>query len=156
MNGEANIKHMILGLANNGVNFNDKKIISIFDNDKAGQNSLGKNFKKIEDKEYKQLTDNDGNISNVFFGFLLPKTDGFSNNFTIENMYSGEKYKEAFQIAFNKRTENNFFNNFVDDISKFIKEDSKNILADNCKDFEDSDFEHFKKLFDFIEDIKNL
>ena len=29
MNGESNIKHMMLGLANNGVDFKGKKIIAI-------------------------------------------------------------------------------------------------------------------------------
>jgi predicted ATP-dependent endonuclease of OLD family len=155
MNGEANIKHMILGLANNGVDFGIKKIIAIFDNDKAGIKSFGENFKKIECKTYKQLIDNDGNLSSVFFGFLLPKKNSCNYDFTIENMYDGEKYKDALKKAFEKRTDNSFFNNFVDDISKQIKEDAKNLLADNCKSFQDVDFQDFKELFNLIQDIKD-
>lgn len=156
MNGEANIKHMMLGLANNGVNFNGKKIIAIFDNDKAGQDSFSKNFKKIENKVFKHLVDNDGNPSDTFYGFLLPKTQSFPSDFTIENMYNGEKYKNALSIVFSNRNDNDFFNNFVDEISKQIKEDAKNQLADNCKKFNDDDFSHFRELFNLIKDIKSF
>ena len=155
MNGEANIKHMILGLANNGVDFETKKIIAIFDNDKAGIKSFGENFKKIEGKTYKKLIDNDGNLSSIFFGFLLPKKISCNYDFTIENMYDGGKYKDALKKAFENRTDDSFFNDFVDDISKQIKEDAKNLLADNCKSFEDVDFAHFKELFKLIKEVKN-
>ena len=154
MNGEANIKHMILGLANNGVDFETKKIIAIFDNDKAGIKSFGENFKKIEGKTYKKLIDNDGNLSSIFFGFLLPKKISCNYDFTIENMYDGGKYKDALKKAFENRTDDSFFNDFVDDISKQIKDDAKNLLADNCKSFEDVDFAHFKELFKLIKDVK--
>ena len=155
MNGEANIKHMILGLANNGVDFETKKIIAIFDNDKAGIKSFGENFKKIEGKTYKKLIDNDGNLSSIFFGFLLPKKISCNYDFTIENMYDGGKYKDALKKAFENRTDDSFFNDFVDDISKQIKDDAKNLLADNCKSFEDVDFAHFKELFKLIKEVKN-
>jgi len=157
MNGESNIKHMMLGLINNGVDFNGKKIIAIFDNDGAGQKGFNSNFKKIENKMYRQLTNNNGNPSDIFYAFMLPKTDSFSSDFTIENMYTGIKYKEALVSAFEARnTDDNFFNNFVDKVSEQIKLDAKNKLADNCKDFENEDFEHFKKLFDLIKEIKNF
>lgn len=155
MNGEANIKHMILGLANNGVDFGTKKIIAIFDNDKAGIKSFGENFKKIEGKTYKKLIDNDGNLSSIFFGFLLPKKISCNYDFTIENMYDGGKYKDSLKKAFENRTDNSFFNDFVDDISKQIKEDAKNLLADNCKSFQDVDFAHFEELFKLIKEVKN-
>jgi predicted ATP-dependent endonuclease of OLD family len=156
MHGEANIKHMLLGLANNGVDFNNKKVIAIFDNDKAGQEAFSKNFKKIDGKTYKQLTDNEGNSSNIFFGFLLPKTQNYTSDFTIENMYDGERYKNALTRAFANRTDNHFFNNFVDDISKQIKEDAKNQLAEDCKEFSIDDFTHFRQLFNLTEDIKDF
>jgi len=157
MNGETNIKHMLLGLANNGVPFDGKKIIAIFDNDGAGKKGFGQNFKVVQGKEYKKLVDNKGIPSKIFFGLLLPKTNNFNKDFTIENMYNGEKNKNALQLAFNKRSiDNEFFNDFIDDVSKQIKEDAKNQLADNCKDFDDEDFKHFKKLFDLILEIKRL
>ncbi|MCK4440503.1 MAG: ATP-binding protein, partial [Sulfurovaceae bacterium] len=124
MNGETNIKHMLLGLANNGVQFSGKKIIAIFDNDGAGKKGFGQNFKVVQGKEYKKLVDNNGNPSTIFFAFMLPKTDGFNEDFTIENMYSGKKNKEALNLAFNNRSnDNNFFNSFIDTVSKQIKED---------------------------------
>ena len=146
---------MILGLANNGVDFGTKKIIAIFDNDKAGIKSFGENFKKIEGKTYKKLIDNDGNLSSIFFGFLLPKKISCNYDFTIENMYDGGKYKDSLKKAFENRTDNSFFNDFVDDISKQIKEDAKNLLADNCKSFQDVDFAHFEELFKLIKEVKN-
>lgn len=155
MNGESNIKHMLLGLINNGVDFNDKKIIAIFDNDKAGKDSFKNNFKAIQDKNYKRLVDNNGNESNTFFGLLLPKKENFANDFTIENMYTGEKFKNAMNKTFQRRIDSIFFENFVDDISKQIKEDAKNQLADDCTTFDNTDFNHFKKLFDLIIDIKD-
>lgn len=155
MNGEANIKHMLLGLANNGVDFEGKKIIAIFDNDRAGQKSFGENFKKIDGKTFKQLTDNEGSPSNIFYGFLLPKTEHFTSNFTIENMYDGEKYKQALTTAFTNRTDDHFFNDFVDDISDKIKEDAKNQLAEDCKKFCNEDFIHFRQLFSLIKDIND-
>ena len=157
MNGEVNIKHMMLGLINSGVDFSGKKIIAIFDNDNAGQQNFNKHFKKNDNEPYKKLTTNNGTASNVFFGFMLPKTDDFTEDFTIENMYKGVKYKDALSSAFDNRSaDEKFFNSFVDDISKKIKLDAKNKLAENCKDFDDTDFEHFKKLFNLILTIKNL
>jgi hypothetical protein len=102
------------------------------------------------------LTDNNGKLSDIFYGFLLPKTQSFLSDFTIENMYDGEKYKKALTMAFANRTDNNFFNNFVDDISKQIKDDAKNQLADDCKNFDDEDFAHFRELFKLIKDIKDF
>ena len=85
----------------------------------------------------------------------MPKTDGFTGDFTIENMHTGKKNKEALQFVFEERsTDNDFFNDFIDSVSKQIKEDAKNQLANNCKNFEDTDFEHFEKLFNLIKEIK--
>ena len=94
MHGETNIKHMLLGLANNGIDFDDKKIIAVFDNDGAGKKGFGQNFKVIQGKEYKSLVDSNGNLSNTFYGFLLPKTDGF----TIGNMHTGKKIKKHYNL----------------------------------------------------------
>ena len=156
MNGEANIKHMIVGLANNGVDFRGKKIIAIFDNDKAGQASYNNNFQKTTDQNYKKLKDNSGKVSDIFFGFLLPKKDNSNKDFTIENMYDGKKFKDAFLTAFNNRIDNSLFENCVDEISKQIKEDAKNQLAEDCISFDDHDFKDFKRIFDLIMNIQNI
>jgi hypothetical protein len=156
MNGESNIKHMMLGLANNGVDFKGKKIIAIFDNDKAGRDGYNNNFKQTNDTNYKRLVDNSGKESDIFFGFVLPKKDNSNNDFTIENMYDGEKFKTAFFTALNKRTDDSFFENCVENISKQIKEDAKNQLAKDCVSFVNvDDFKYFERIFDLIMDIKN-
>lgn len=156
MNGESNIKHMMLGLANNGVDFKGKKIIAIFDNDKAGREGYNNNFKQTNDRNYKRLVDNSGKESDIFFGFVLPKKDNSNNDFTIENMYDGEKFKTAFFTALNKRTDDSFFENCVENISKQIKEDAKNQLAKDCVSFVNvHDFKYFERIFDLIMDIKN-
>jgi predicted ATP-dependent endonuclease of OLD family len=154
MNGEANIKNMILGLANNGVNFDDKKIIAIFDNDKAGKSTFSDFKHNDPTKNYRQLIDNTGSPSRVFFSFLLPKRVNFQGDFTIENMYIGTKYKNSLNNVIQRRvSDDEYFNKFVDDISKGIKEDAKNQLAEDCKEFNSEDFIHFRPLFSLIKDI---
>ena len=128
----------------------------IFDNDKAGREGYNNNFKQTNDRNYKRLVDNSGKESDIFFGFVLPKKDNSNNDFTIENMNDGEKFKTAFFTAINKRTDDSFFENCVENISKQIKEDAKNQLAKDCVSFVNvHDFKYFERIFDLIMDIKN-
>jgi len=153
--GASNLKQFAVGFANTDYDFEDKKIIAIFDDDQEGQSGMSKqNFEFLDsDKIITKLKSN-----SKFFGFLLPKRDAFKSECTIENMYQPSKYKEAFKKATEKRIgSDDFFNNkSIDKISKLIKDDAKNILADDCKNFIDDDFEHFKKLFDIIREIKEI
>ncbi len=152
--GANNLKQLVLGFSTSDFDLDSKKIIAIFDDDDDGRKGRGQqNFKKVNnDEKINCLKSNES-----FYGILLPKQDSFSGEFTIENMYSPLKFKEAMQYAFtNRQTQDDFFNAGINDISKKIKEDAKNKLADSCKDFNDEDFEHFKKLFDLIKTIKGL
>ena len=151
--GANNLKQLVLGFSTTDFDLEDKKIIAIFDNDKDGRNGRGNNFKKVENSnEIYCLKSNKS-----FYGILLPKQDDFSGEFTIENMYPSEKYKEALNNAFqNRQSQEEFFKTGINEISKKIKEDAKNLLMNSCKDFIDDDFEHFKKLFDLIVQIKDI
>lgn len=153
--GATNLKQFAVGFANTDYDFEDKKIIAIFDDDQDGRSGMSKqNFEFID--EHKIITKLKANSN--FFGFLLPKRDDFKAECTIENMYQPIKYKNAFKKATEKRmiSDDFFTNKSIDKISKLIKDDAKNILADSCKDFDDNDFEHFTKLFELIKTIKDL
>ncbi len=130
----------------------DKKLIFIFDNEKQFINN-----DEIKAKELRGAVKIEENIyvkNNIYIVFL-PKKDGHDDNFTIENMYDASKYKECLAEAFEFITIDKC-NDFIDNISDNIKESSKKLLADNCKDFNNDDFEHFKKLFDLIKTIEDL
>jgi len=154
--GANNLKQFAIGFANTDYNFEDKKIIAIFDDDKDGQSGMSKNNFDFIDNNNKIITRLKANSK--FFGFLLPKRDNFKAECTIENMYPSIKYKDAFKKATENRLNSSdfFTNKSIDKISKLIKDDAKNILAENCRNFEDIDFEHFKKIFDLILEIKDF
>jgi len=151
--GANNLKQLVLGFSTSDFDLNGKKIIAIFDDDDDGRKGRSQqNFKKVNDNEIYCLKSNKN-----FYGVLLPKQDDFSGEYTIENMYPPSKFKEAMAFVFNHRqTHDDFFNTGINEISKKIREDAKNRLADECKNFNVIDFEHFKKLFDLIQKIKEL
>jgi len=152
--GANNLKQLILGFSTSDFELDGKKIIAIFDDDDDGRKGRGQqNFKKANvDADIFCLKSNES-----FYGILLPKQDAFSGEFTIENMYLPLKFKEAMQDAFEDRqTQDDFFYTGINEISKKIREDAKNKLAENCKDFSNEDFEHFKKLFDLIKTISRI
>jgi len=150
--GANNLKQLVLGFSTTDFDLEGKKIIAIFDDDNDGRKGRGQqNFQKIQDDIYCLKS------NKSFYGILLPKQDNFSGEFTIENMYSSEKYKEALNKAFQKRqSQEEFFKTGINEISKKIKDEAKNLLMNSCKDFIDDDFEHFKKLFDLILEIKGI
>jgi ABC-type cobalamin/Fe3+-siderophores transport system ATPase subunit len=152
--GANNLKQLVLGFSTTDFDLENKKIIAIFDDDDDGRKGRSQqNFKKVENSdEIYYLKSNEN-----FYGILLPEKDGFSGEFTIENMYPSLKFKDAMKDAFDRRNnDDNFYNTGINDISKKIKEDAKNILVETCKSFIDEDFEHFRKLFDLILEIKRL
>lgn len=153
--GANNLKQFALGFSTTDYDLGDKKVIAIFDDDMDGRKGMSReNFDPLPQNN--QITKLKSN--NLFFGFLLPKQDGFTAECTIEHMYPPEKYQIALNKVVERRMKNtNFFNNkSIDNISKALKDDSKNQLADDCKSFHDNDFAHFKKLFNLIREIKNV
>ncbi len=57
---------------------------------------------------------------NNFFAFALPKPENFTVECTIENMFSSEKYEEAYKEALSK-TIGHFSNLSIEDINEDIK-----------------------------------
>jgi len=154
LGGESKIQPFLLGLFEAKMT-DDKKYIAIYDNDAPGLNSLGKYEKEINNCGYKKglkVEPEKKEWQNEFYAFALPKPIGFSNDCTIENMYSPNKYEDAYRAAFEKSV-GHFANNSVEKISSDIKKNSKNILAENSKTFVENDFIYFKPLFNLIQTI---
>jgi len=153
LGGESKIHPFMNGLyetdLKNGVTY-----IGIYDNDGAGKTTLNKaGFEKeVDNCGFRKLKE-DKIKHNHFFAFPLIKPELFTADCTIENMYSSEKYEEAYKEALNKVL-GNFTNKSIDDLNKGIKETSKNILAENSKEFTKADCKNFKPLFDLIVKIK--
>lgn len=153
LGGESKIHPFMNGLYEANIQ-NDAIYIGIYDNDNAGTTTLNKAGFESDNNNcgYRKLK-KDKTEHNHFFAFPLIKPDGFTKDCTIENMFVPEKYEEAFKEALNKSI-GHFSNKSIDDINKDIKENSKNVLADNSKSFDKEDFVHFRKLFDLIKSIK--
>ena len=115
-----------------------------------GQNLLGKEFQgaeKIKENLYKK--------KGIYFLFLPKKID-FTENFTIENMYHPDKFRDCLQETLTKRlSDESYFNKFIDSITDGIKEDAKKLLSEKCLGYKKNDFIHFKELFKLIKDVKN-
>ncbi len=154
LGGEKKIQPFMLGLYEAGFNV-DVKYIAIYDNDKAGNDTLNKaGFEKEKDNcGYRKLK-KDKIAHNNFFAIKLPKPKGFNADCTIENMYSVEKYENAYKQALTNAS-GHFSNKSIEEISESIKLNSKNILAENSKQFSKEDFKYFRPLFDLIIKIKS-
>lgn len=151
--GESKIRPLMTGLYE-AQEFEDKTYIAIFDNDSAGVKAFNDGFDKEENNlGYKKLHKDQHEHDN-FFAFLLPKTIGFEKDFTIEALFEATKYEDAYKDALSK-TLGHFSKNSIEDINKDIKDKSKNILAENSKDFSKEDFNNFKPIFDLLVKIKN-
>ena len=154
LNSETNILPFMRGLYESDF-VSDKLYIGIYDNDGAGKNTLDnrKNFDSIEGLSFKKIIENQKS-NNSYFVCALPKPDNINCDCTIETMFESDKFEEAYKIAF-KNAIGHFSNKSIDSITDNIKEQAKNILSENSKDFGKEDFKHFRKLFDLIMEIKN-
>jgi predicted ATP-dependent endonuclease of OLD family len=151
--GESKIKPLMIGLYE-ADGFENKTYIAIYDNDKAGDDAFKNGFDKDQQNAgYKKLHKDQKEHDN-FFAFLLPKPDGFTEDYTIENMFNALKYEEAYQEAINK-TLGYFANKSIIGIHTDITNKSKNILAENSKNFAKEDFTNFRSLFDLLLKIQN-
>ena len=157
MNSSEHIREVLIGLSCSEIQWN-KKFIGIFDNDQAGQRDIGNGFEKENGKEQiKHVKYKDGIASNNFYAFLLPVASGYDkkDGFTIENCYPSEKYEQAFVQAVSDK-QGHFAGLSIDKIANDIKNKSKTILADQCKTFDNNDFDGFTPIFDIIEEIRQL
>lgn len=135
MGGCQNIKQFILGVKRSNIFDNNKTYIAIFDTDKDGVSC------------HDAVNGNTKDDSN-FHSMKLSE----DKNFEIEHMYSIGKQKEAYQKALENFCGGGENNNI--DIKR-VEKSAKYTLAENCKNFEESDFDRFKALFDLILGIKS-
>lgn len=150
LGGEAKIKPFMIGLYETNV-WNDKIYIAIYDNDTAGNTSLKNGWKTEESCGYKKLVKDKLEHDN-FFAVSLIKPQGFTDECTIESMFEPKKYQSSYMLAMKNYK---YFNNrSIDKINKEIKEESKNLLAEQSNSFSKDDFKFFKPLFELIEQIR--
>lgn len=152
LGGESKIHPFMNGLYETDLK-NNVTYVGIYDNDGAGRGTLHKaGFEKeVDNCGFRKLKE-DKIKHNHFFAFPLIKPKNFTADCTIENMYDSDKYEEAYKESLTK-TLGNFTNKSIDDLNKGIKETSKNILAENSKNFDKEDFKYFKPLFSLLEKI---
>ena len=149
LGGESKIHPFMNGLYETDLK-NNVTYVGIYDNDGAGKNTLNKaGFEKEVDNCGFRKLKKDKIKHNHFFAFPLIKPKGFTADCTIENMYDSDKYVEAYKESLTKAL-GNFTNKSIDDLNKGIKETSKNILAENSKNFDKEDFKNFKPLFTLL------
>lgn len=152
MNTCERIKDVMIGLSKSigsDINWGNRKIIGVMDNDGAGKDALNK-MKISQPKKYDKL-----GTSKNFYVFVLPKKKDYDEDFTIENCYSPDKYEQAVTQAVSDK-KGHFAGLSIDKIADDIKNKSKTLLANSCKSFADNDFEGFKPIFDIIEEIRQL
>ena len=155
LGGEGKIHPFMNGLYEANLK-NDVIYLAIYDNDNAGVTTLNKAGFEPDTKKsgYRKLK-KDKNDHNNFFALTLVKPEGFTADCTIENMFECDKYEEAYKEALDKSI-GNFANKSIEVINSNLKDTSKNILAENSKNFQLEDFVHFRKLFNLIVEVSNL
>ena len=137
------------------INWGNRKIIGIMDNDGAGMAALNTIQKVTQGKYVSHERYGELGESRNFYVFLLPKEDCYKDDFTIENCYSPEKYEQAFTQAVSDK-QGHFAGLSIDKIADDIKNKSKMLLANSCKSFADNDFKGFKSMFNIVEEIRQL
>lgn len=150
LNGETKIQPFLSGLYESDF-YTDKLYIAIYDNDKAGCDSYGKGFEKVNDN-FKKLKENNNKENNSYFAIKLPRPIDITCDCTIETLYELEKFEEAIQSA-TQNALGHLKNKSIDEITKGIKEQAKNILSENSQTYNAEDFKNFKALFDLILDV---
>lgn len=137
--GATNIPQFITGLKTCEIDFSNRVIVAVFDNDKEGRDCCNQTqVKYIKGKK---------NIYGLYALTLPLTSDG-----TIENMYDQSKYDAAFKTVVTRNT----FNGIVSKYAESITKQAKIELSNNAREFADDDFDKFKALFDKIKEIKLL
>lgn len=137
--GATNIPQFMTGLKTCEIDFSNRVIIAIFDNDEEGRNCCNQTQVKY--------TQNKKNKYGLY-ALTLP----LMSNGTIENMYDQTKYDIALKSIISKNT----FNGLVVEYAEFITKQSKIELSNMANGFCDEDFKGFRLLFDVIKEIKEL
>ncbi|MGG5903186.1 AAA family ATPase [Sphingobacterium daejeonense] len=150
LNGETKIQPFLSGLYESDF-YTDKLYIGVYDNDGAGEKSFNNGFEKVKDN-FKKLKENNGKENNSYFAIKLPKPNDITCDCTIETLYELEKFEEAIQSA-TQNALGHLKNKSIDEITKGIKEQAKNILSENSQTFNVEDFKNFRALLDLILEI---
>lgn len=152
MNSSEHIREVLIGLSCSEVKW-DKMFVGIFDNDGAGLKAIHNFVSDGTDNRIMHVKTKDGQPSDTFYAFLLPKKAEFGKNpFTIENCYAPDKYQSAFAMAL-KEKEGHFDGLPIDTIADDLKNKAKVILADKAKSFTKADFVWFKEIFEILRKI---
>lgn len=147
LNGETKIQPFLSGLYESDF-YMDKLYIGVYDNDGAGEKSFNNGFEKVKDN-FKKLKENNGKENNSYFAIKLPKPKDITCDCTIETLYELEKFEDAIKTA-TQNALGHLKNKSIDEITKGIKEQAKNILSENSQTFNVEDFKNFRALFDLI------
>lgn len=151
LNGETKIQPFLSGLYESDF-YTDKLYIGVYDNDGPGEKSFNNGFEKVKDN-FKKLKENNGKENNSYFAIKLPKPSEITCDCTIETLYELEKFEKAIQSA-TQNALGHLKNKSIDDITKGIKEQAKNILSENSQTFDADDFKNFRALYDLILEIQ--
>ena len=137
--GADNIPPFMNGLRTCEIDFSERKIIAIFDNDKEGRNCLDKTqVKYVKSKKNKH----------GLYAITLPsKVDA-----TTENLYDESKYYEAFKNVVQK----NSFKGLISNYSASVTEEAKVEMSNMVSTFAPDDFGGFKPLFDLLQEIQKI
>ncbi|XKX05267.1 AAA family ATPase [Tenacibaculum maritimum] len=139
MDGGNNIEHIVKGLYTCELE-TSKIYISILDADDEGMGVNTELSKKTKDMP-------------SFHTMIYPKKKVNPNHkggFTVENMFTYEKYSEAYKTAVDTFS---FELKSIKSISDNITYCAKAVLAENSRDFSKEDFENFKYIFAKIQKI---
>lgn len=137
--GATNIPQFMIGLKTCEIDFSNRVIIAIFDNDKEGGDCCNQTQVKY--------TKGKRNKYGLYALTLPLKSYG-----TIENMYDQSKYDTAFKTVVSRIA----FSGMVSEYAEIITKQAKIELSNNVQEFTDNDFNRFKSLFDLIQEIKQL
>lgn len=137
--GANNIPQFMKGLKTCETDFSNRKIIAIFDNDTEGRNCC----KQTQVEYCKQKKNKSG-----LYAITLPSND----DATIENLYDGAKYYEAFKKIVGKKSFKGLVSRYAESITKEAKIEMSNMIGT----FAPLDFDGFKPLFDLLQEIKKL
>ncbi|MFA6103460.1 MAG: AAA family ATPase [Victivallaceae bacterium] len=150
MAGASNIPQLITGLRTSDIKFN-KLFIGVFDNDGEGIDNCNQTKVSYETKKSLNKFQKEG-----FFAIKYENDKAIESGdgFTVENMFEPIHFEKSFKEAL-ETYNGKFENQYIDNISKEIKEKAKSKLADKSKTFEKEDFKKFRNLFDLIREIKN-
>jgi predicted ATP-dependent endonuclease of OLD family len=139
----SHLANLISGLKTSELSKN-KTYIAIFDYDSIGKEHSNIKTDKKSGKVKNFHKHKNTNIYELFICSDEHMKNNPKENFEIENIYPIKKQKEIYKQALDE----------VGEISE-AEERYKKILANNCKDFDKSNFDGFKTLFDEINNIKN-